>query len=81
MQIEELKQKLDALSEEHLRQVATFIALLELRQQRAVSPTPLWQRASYAERAKELKQWSANLPHGRSQSLPDTAFDRATIYD
>jgi hypothetical protein len=26
MQIEELKQKLDALSEEHLRQVATFIS-------------------------------------------------------
>jgi hypothetical protein len=81
MQIEELKQKLDALSEEHLQQVATFITLLELRQHRAVSPTPLWQRASYAERARELKQWSANLPHGRGQSLPDAAFDRATIYD
>ena len=81
MQVEELKQKLDALSAEHLQQVATFITLLELRQHRAVSPTPLWQRATYAERAEELKQWSASLPHGRGQSLPDAAFDRATIYD
>lgn len=81
MQAEELKQKLDALSDEHLQQVATFIALLELRQHRAVSPTPLWQRASYAERAKKLRQWSTNLPHGQGQSLPDSAFDRATIYD
>jgi len=81
MQVEELKQKLDALSDDHLQQVATFITLLELRQHRAVSPTPLWRRASYAERAKELKQWSANLPHGQGPSLPDAAFDRATIYD
>lgn len=81
MQVEELKQKLDALSDEHLQQVATFITLLELRQHRAVSPTTLWRRASYAERAKELKQWSANLPHGQGPSLPDAAFDRATIYD
>ncbi len=81
MQVDELKQKLDALSDEHLQQVATFITLLELRQQRAESPAPLWQRVSYAERARELKQWSANLPHGQGQSLPDSAFDRATIYD
>lgn len=81
MQVEELKQKLEALSDEHLQQVATFIKLLELRQHRAVSPTPFWQRANYAERARELKQWSANLPHGQGPSLPDSAFDRATIYD
>ena len=81
MQAEKLKQKLDALSDEHLQQVATFITLLELRQYRAALPTPLWQRATYAERAKELKRWSANLPHGQGQSLPDSAFDRETIYD
>lgn len=81
MQVEELKQKLDALSDAHLQQVATFITLLELRQYQTVSPTPLWQQASYAERAKDLKQWSANLPQGQGPSLPDSAFDRATIYD
>ncbi|MEL6402461.1 MAG: hypothetical protein AAFR26_25805 [Cyanobacteria bacterium J06626_4] len=81
MQAEELKQKLDTLSQENLQQVATFIKLLELRQHQAVSPTPLWHQASYAERARELKQWAANLPHDQGQSLPDSAFDRATIYD
>ncbi|WP_008313038.1 hypothetical protein [Leptolyngbya sp. PCC 6406] len=81
MQVEELKQKLDALSAEHLQQVATFITLLELRQHRTISPTPLWHRLSYIERVKELKEWLANLPHGQGQSLPDSAFDRASIYD
>ena len=81
MQAKELKQKLDALSDEQLQQVATFIKLQEMRQHQAVSPTPLWQRANYAERAEELKQWSANLPQGQGPSLPDSAFDRATIYD
>lgn len=77
---EKLKQELDKLNEEQLKNVASFIAFIEFQARLAESSTPYWQRATPVERAAEFCEWVAQLPKA-SPSLPDKAFSRDSIYE
>ena len=44
------------------------------------SAIPFWQRATSAERAREFRNWSNQLPR-TGVSLPNEAFNRDRIYE
>ena len=77
---EELKKELDRLSDEQLKQIADFIAHLEHQTTPESSSVPFWQTATATERAQEFREWVAHLPQG-SPALPDSAFNRDSIYE
>jgi hypothetical protein len=77
---EDLKKKLDALNEEKLEEVASFIASLDVQSRQFTSPSPFWQRATSGERARDFRTWISQLPK-TGVSLPDEAFSRETIYN
>lgn len=77
---EKLKQDLDKLNEEQLKKIADFIAFVEFQSRQVESSVPFWQRATAAERARELNEWVSQLPKN-SPSLPDEAFSRDSIYE
>lgn len=79
MRREDLKKELDKLNEVQLQQIADFITLIESQPASAALSTALWQRTTAQERAREFREWVAQLPKN-SQSLTDAAFDRETIY-
>lgn len=57
---------------------------IEIRQsieaQQDSPPLPRWQRLTPSERARDLRNWTQKL-NLSAQSLPNSAFDRADIYD
>jgi len=57
---------------------------IEIRQSievnQASPPLPRWQRLTPSERARDLRNWTQKLSLS-DRSLPDSAFDRADIYD
>ncbi|MBE9040259.1 hypothetical protein IQ235_05560 [Oscillatoriales cyanobacterium LEGE 11467] len=75
---ESLKQELDKLNEEQLKQVANFIAFVEFATTRV--NIPFWQTATPAQRAA---RWCESVaPRGTaSPNLPDAALRRDSIYD
>jgi hypothetical protein len=77
MRVEELKQKLDKLDETQLQLVAKFISALEEDTDQSWS---LMSDTTPQEKAEAFLAWVSGLPKG-GHSLPDEAFDRATIYD
>ena len=77
---EKLKQDLDKLNEEQLKKIADFIAFVEFQSRQVESSVPFWQRATPAERVRELREWVSQLPKN-SPSLPDEAFSRDSIYE
>ena len=77
MQLEELKQRLEKLNEPQLQLVAQFISALE---KDADQPWNQGSETEPQEKAKAFVAWVSNLPK-TGHSLPDEAFDRATIYD
>ncbi len=77
MRVEELKQRLEKLDEAQLQLVAKFVSALEEDTDQS------WNRhaeKSPQEKAEAFLAWVSNLPKV-GYSLPDEAFDRATIYD
>lgn len=76
---EDLKKELDKLNDEQLRQIADFITSLKFQDRDAKSTIPLWQKMTAAERAKEFRQWTAQLPC-TAVSLSNQAFSRELIY-
>lgn len=79
MRREDLEKQLDKLNEAQLQQITDFIALIEAQPLAQGLSTALWQRTTATERAREFREWVAQLPK-HSQSLPNAAFDRETIY-
>ena len=77
---EKLKQELDKLNEDQLKKIADFIAFIEFQAKQAESSAPFWQRATPTERVKDFREWVSQLPK-TSQSLPDEAFSRDSIYE
>ena len=75
-----LKQEIDRLSEDQLRQLAELIALVKHQTQDISKSMPFWQRATPAERAQNFRAWAQQLPK-TGLSLPDVACDRASIYE
>lgn len=76
---EQLKQELDNLNEAQLSQVADFLGHIEASSQQPNTAIPLWKTATPEERTKDFQEWVKQLPQN-SQSLPDEAFDRDSIY-
>jgi hypothetical protein len=79
MLLEKIKQDLERLNEDQLKQVEGFIALIALQSHSADSLVPLWKRTTPAERAKDLEEWASQFPK-TGGSLPDEAYDRENIY-
>jgi len=77
MRVEELKQKLDELDETQLQLVAKFVLALEIDTDQPRSLAP---HTTPQEKAEAFLTWVSGLPKV-GHSLPDEAFDRATIYD
>lgn len=77
---ETLKKEIDQLSENQLRQIAKFVAVIKIQAQQLAKTTPFWQRATPLERANDFQAWVAQLPK-TGRSLNDEAFDRDSIYD
>ena len=79
---EELKQEIDNLSEEQLRKLSDFFALIKIQSEETPKKIDLKQQVSPQERAEEFKQWVMQLPKDDSTpSLIDEAFSRENIYD
>ena len=75
-----LKLEIDQLSDEQLKKIADFIALIKGQTHQLAKATPFWQRATPLERAHDFRVWVSQLPQ-TSPSLPNDAFDRSSIYD
>lgn len=74
---EKVKEEIDKLNDNQLKQVESFIASIQLEAEN--SAVPLWQRTTPAERAKNLEAWASQFPP-TGGSLPDEAYDRENIY-
>ncbi|MDY6785515.1 MAG: hypothetical protein SW833_23695 [Cyanobacteriota bacterium] len=77
---ENLKQELDKLNEEQLKQVANFIAFLEFAARGDRKNAPFWETATPSDR---VARWRNSVaPSGtQSPNLPDEALRRDSIYD
>ncbi|BFM38215.1 unknown protein [Synechocystis sp. LKSZ1] len=75
-----LKQEIDKLSEVQLARIAELITLVKLQTQDVPASVPFWQHATPKERAQSFRAWVEQLPK-TGLSLPDEAFDRASIYE
>lgn len=77
---EKLKQELDKLNEDQLKQISDFIAFIEFQAMQAKSSAPFWLSATPTERARDFQEWVSQLPQTHL-SLPDEAFNRDSIYE
>ncbi|MGG6268030.1 hypothetical protein ACQ4M3_15435 [Leptolyngbya sp. AN03gr2] len=76
---EKVKQQIDKLNEEQLKQVESFIASIELESEKTQASLQSWDAVTPEEWVKSFQQWTAQLPK-TGVSLPDEAFDRESIY-
>jgi hypothetical protein len=76
---EELNKELDKLDDQQLQKIADFIASPEFQFRQIAPVSPFWQRATSTERAREFREWALQLSKN-NVSLPDGAFNRASIY-
>jgi hypothetical protein len=77
---ETLKQDLDHLSENQLRQIAEFVNTVKTQTPQPDKLVPFWQSATPIERADDFLAWITQLPKTQV-SLPDEAFDRGNLYE
>jgi hypothetical protein len=77
---ENLKQNLDRLNEEQLKQVANFIAFIEFTARRVGVNLPFWQIATPTGRVARWRE-SVAKRGTVSPNLPDAALHRDSIYD
>jgi hypothetical protein len=77
---EALKQEIDQLSDGQLARIAEFITLVKRQPQDASPQASLWQHTTPQERAQNFRAWVEQLPK-TGVSLPDSAFDRDSIYE
>ena len=77
---EQLKKEIDQLSDEQLKKIVDFIGWIEFQTARLERVTPLWQRITPEERARDFREWVSQFPKN-SPSLSDIAFSRDSIYE
>ena len=70
---EQLKKEIDQLSNEQLKKIVDVIGWIEFQTDRRSRVTPLWQRITPEERARDFRDWVSQLPKN-SPSLSDIAF-------
>jgi hypothetical protein len=76
---DKVKQEIDQLSEDQLKQVESFIASIKEQSDKPQEPLKFWQTATREEWLKDFQEWTSKLPRD-GVSLPDEAFDRENIY-
>lgn len=77
---ETVKKQIDSLNENQLSRVADYILSFKTQAKSVVKTTPFWQSATPKERAQDFLEWVSRL-NKTGSSLPDEAFDRASIYE
>lgn len=77
---EMVKQEIDRLNENQLSRIAEYIVYLQAETQNGVKTTPFWESATPQERSQDFLEWVSGLNRTGS-TLPDEAFDRASIYE
>jgi hypothetical protein len=77
---ETLKQEIDNLDDRQVAQIADLVTQLKTQAEPHTEALPFWQQASPVDRAAHLRAWVSQLPQ-TGITLPDAAFDRATIYE
>jgi flagellar biosynthesis/type III secretory pathway M-ring protein FliF/YscJ len=76
---EKLKQEVDSLNEDQLKQVESFIDQLHHRFEESQKRLQYLASTTPEERAREFQEWLAQFPR-TGVTLPDEAFDRESIY-
>lgn len=77
---ETVKKQIDSLNENQLSRLAEYISSLTTQAKIVMKTTPFWQSATPKERAQDFLAWVSGL-NKTGPSLPDEAFDRASIYE
>ncbi|BAU11728.1 unknown protein [Leptolyngbya sp. NIES-3755] len=76
---EKVKQQIDKLNEEQLKQVESFIATLQIQAQQSQEPRRFWETATPEEWVRSFQEMVAQFPK-TGGSLSDEACDRESIY-
>jgi hypothetical protein len=77
---ETVKQEIDTLNEKQLARISEHILSLKMQAQNGIKNTPFWESATPQERSQDFLEWVSGLNRTGS-TLPDEAFDRASIYE
>lgn len=78
--VKQLKNRIDSLNENQLSRIAEYISSLTTQAKIVMNTTPFWKSATPKERAQDFLEWVSGL-NKTGTSLPDEAFDRASIYE
>ncbi len=76
---EKVKQEIDKLSEDQVKQVQSFIVAIQVQCEQLQKPERFWQTATQEEWLKDFREWTRQFPK-TGGSLLDEAMDRASIY-
>ncbi|GAP97536.1 hypothetical protein [Leptolyngbya sp. NIES-2104] len=76
---DKVKQEIDRLNEDQLKQVEGFIASIKHQAEKPQALLQSWNAVTPEEWVKSFQEWTAHLPK-TGVSLPDEAFDRESIY-
>jgi len=76
---EKVKQEIDQLSEDQVKQVESFISAIQHEAEQSEQPPRFWQTATKEEWLKDFREWTQQFPE-TGGSLPDEAMDRESIY-
>lgn len=76
---EKVKQEIDKLNDEQLKQVESFIASIQAQFEQSQTPKRFWETATKEEWLKSFHEWVEQFPK-TEVILPDEAFDRESIY-
>jgi hypothetical protein len=76
---EKVKQEIEQLSEDQLKQVESFIAAIQVQSEQSQKPKRFWETATQEEWLKDFREWTQQFPK-TGGSLPDEALDRESIY-
>lgn len=76
---EKVKQEIDKLNEDQLKQVESFIEAIQVQSEQSQTPKRFWKTATKEEWLQSFHEWTRQFPK-TGVSLPDEAFDRESIY-
>lgn len=77
---EQIKKEIDQLSDQQLQKIADFMVATKLTTAASQRGTPLWQKMTPEERARDFREWVSQLTVN-SPSLSDIDISRDSIYE
>ncbi|MBE9012258.1 hypothetical protein IQ250_18840 [Pseudanabaenaceae cyanobacterium LEGE 13415] len=76
---EKVKQQIDKLNDEQLKQVESFITAIQVQSEQSQTSKRYWETATKEEWLKSFHEWTQQFPK-TEVILPDEAYDRESIY-